>query len=79
VKEEEEAQKRAELGVGGDGSDTEAETVVDDEGPPGSKEVELLDVKGELKDRSHSSGAGSKSEVSTEDEWEKVGENEKDK
>ncbi|QSZ29933.1 hypothetical protein DSL72_004451 [Monilinia vaccinii-corymbosi] len=80
VKEEEEARKKTAGGAGGDGSDTDVETVVDDEGPPGSKEVEVLEAKGELKSRSHSTGGGgSKSEASTEDEWEKVSENEKDK
>jgi len=53
-------------------TETEAETVV--AGPIGSKEVEVLEVKGELKDR-----GVPHSEISTEDEWEKVSENEKDK
>lgn len=79
VKEEEEARKKTEGVAGGDGSDTDVETVVDDEGPPGSKEVEVLEVKGDLKSRSRSTGGGNKSEPSTEDEWEKVSENEKDK
>ena len=77
VKEQEEARKKTEAGVGGDASDVE--TVVDEEGPPGSKEVEVLEAKGELKSRAHSTGGGNKSEPSTEDEWEKVSENEKDK
>ncbi|KAJ8059377.1 hypothetical protein OCU04_012328 [Sclerotinia nivalis] len=79
VKEEEEARKKTEVGAGGDGSDTDVETVVDEEGPPGSKEIEVLEVKGDLKSRSRSIGGGNKSEPSTEDEWEKVSENEKDK
>ncbi|CAD6445708.1 9e48c737-4606-4b85-8311-5b512f1a2827 [Sclerotinia trifoliorum] len=79
VKEEEEARKKTEGIAGGDGSDTDVETIVDDEGPPGSKEVEVLEVKGDLKSRSRSIGGGNKSEPSTEDEWEKVSENEKDK
>ncbi|KAF7895646.1 uncharacterized protein EAF01_009608 [Botrytis porri] len=79
VKEQEEARKKTEAGAGGDASDTDVETVVDDDGPPGSKEVEVLEVKGELKSRAHSIGGGNKSEPSTEDEWEKVSENEKDK
>ncbi|KAI9642211.1 SMK killer toxin resistance protein [Ciborinia camelliae] len=79
VKEEEEARKKREAGAGGNGSDTDAETVIDEESSPGSKEVEVLEVKGDLKSRSHSIGGGNKSEPSTEDEWEKVSENEKDK
>lgn len=79
LKEEEEARKKAEGATGGDGSDTDVETIVDEDGAPGSKEVEVLEVKGELKSRSHSAGGGSKSEASTEDEWERVSENEKDK
>ncbi|RAL66925.1 hypothetical protein DID88_007707 [Monilinia fructigena] len=58
--------------AGGDGSDTDVETIVDDEGPSGSKEVEVLEATGELKSRSHSIGGGNKSEASTEDEWEKA-------
>jgi hypothetical protein len=56
-------------------SDTEAETIIDtgDTGS-GSKEVEILENAGELRDRE-----GGKSEISTEDEWERVSENEKDK
>ncbi|TVY20263.1 V-type ATPase assembly factor PKR1 [Lachnellula arida] len=78
--EEAEAEKKrrlAETGLGSD-SETEAETVIDtgDVGA-GSKEVEVLDRKGELKDRA--SLGGSRSELSTEDEWERVSENEKDK
>jgi len=62
----------------GDGSDTDAETIVDTGSLP-SKEVEVTQVTGELKARG--SPGGSKSELSTEDEWEKVSEheNEKDK
>lgn len=75
-------------------SETEAETVIGVKvgGTKGksvsaSREVEILETKGELIDRgnlavgasaSQSSG-GSKSEHSTEDEWERVSENEKDK
>ncbi len=64
----------------GDESDTEAETIVElvpQTKSLGSKEVEILDNPGELKPRG--SPFGSKSELSTEDEWEKVSENEKDK
>lgn len=58
-----------------DDSGTEAETVIDagDTGP-GSKEGEIQERRGELKDR-----GAAKSEISTEDEWERVSENEKDK
>lgn len=62
----------------GDDSETEAETVIDTgDIDSGSKEVEVLERKGELKARG--SPARSKSELSTEDEWERVSENEKDK
>jgi hypothetical protein len=64
----------------GEDTETEAETVIDtgDVGSgPGSKEVEVMARTGELKDRGKS--GGSKSEISTEDEWERVSENEKDK
>ncbi|KAI3329322.1 Pkr1-domain-containing protein [Xylariaceae sp. AK1471] len=63
---------------GTDGSETEVETVVS-EGKPktGSKEIELVEQAGDLKLRKEPSD--SKSAVSTEDEWEKVSENEKDK
>lgn len=75
----EEAKKSA--GIGdlrpGDDSDTEAETVIETTGVSGSKEVEVVGNPGELKPRG--SPYGSKSEISTEDEWEKVSENEKDK
>jgi hypothetical protein len=58
-------------------SETEAETVIDtgDVGS-GSKEVEVLEKTGELKERF---GSKSETENSTEDEWERVSENEKDK
>jgi hypothetical protein len=75
----EDAKKSA--GIGdlrpGDDSDTEAETVIETRGASGSKEAEVVDNPGELKPRG--SPFGSKSEISTEDEWEKVSENEKDK
>jgi hypothetical protein len=64
----------------GEDTETEAETVIDagDAGTgSGSKEVEVVARAGELKDRGKS--GGSKSEISTEDEWERVSENEKDK
>lgn len=64
----------------GDGSDTEPETAVkpiSEMKSSGSKEVEAVDNPGELKPRG--SPFGSKSELSTEDEWEKVSEDDKDK
>ena len=68
-----------ETGPGQD-TETEAETVID-AGDAGSrsrsKEVEVVARAGELKDRGKL--GGSKSEISTEDEWERVSENEKDK
>lgn len=80
-----EAQKRAEeergRGVGDDGGDsTDAETVVEGVGKGGSgREVEgLAEVKGRSR-RDDAVGGSGKSEISTEDEWEKVSENEKDK
>ncbi|KAI8635154.1 ER protein Pkr1-domain-containing protein [Xylariaceae sp. FL1651] len=62
-----------------DDSETEVETTIS-EGKPksGSKEVEPMEQAGELKLRTERS-ADTKSAVSTEDEWEKVSENEKDK
>jgi hypothetical protein len=69
----------------GEDTETEAETVIEATGE-GSKEVEVQKVTGELRDRlaadrreTSGHGTGSKSEVSTEDEWERVSENEKDK
>jgi len=61
-------------------SDTDAETVIES-ARSGSKEVELLEKVGSMKDRGRmaSGGRGSKSEQSTEDEWEKVSENENEK
>jgi hypothetical protein len=65
-------------------SDSDGETVIGS-GPQGSgsKAVEVLDTSGELKARTGvtSSPSASKSEISTEDEWERVSgeENEKDK
>ena len=64
----------------GDGSDTEAETIIQpipETKSSGSKEIEAVDNPGELKPRG--SPFGSKSELSTEDEWEKVSEDDKDK
>jgi hypothetical protein len=69
--------KAAEDRRSSDESDTEAETIIGTGGKSGSKEVEVLDNPGELKTRG--SPYGSKSEHSTEDEWEKVSENENEK
>lgn len=76
-----EDKKKLESQEFGSGNDkgTEAETVIDaiiEEGSR-SKEVEPVEQVGELKDRG-SLKAG-KSETSTEDEWERVSENERDK
>lgn len=75
---EDEKKRRMEQTMAAEDTETEAETVIDtvDTGLA-SKELEPLDRKGELKDRGQS--GGSKSEISTEDEWERVSENEKDK
>jgi hypothetical protein len=60
-----------------DDTETEAETVVaTGKSTSGSKSLEPRQQRGELKDRAD---WGSRSEASTEDEWERVGENEKDK
>lgn len=64
-------------------SETEAETVIDAGGSAGgprtgSREVEVVEKTGEVRDRK--GGEGSRSEAEgTEDEWERVSENEKDK
>jgi hypothetical protein len=76
---EEEKKKRLEETAAGDDTETEAGTVIDagkGGAGSGSKEVEVVARTGQLKDRADS---GSKSEISTEDEWERVSENEKDK
>jgi hypothetical protein len=60
-----------------DDTETEAETVVaTGKFTSGSKSLEPRQQRGELKDRAD---WGSRSEASTEDEWERVDENEKDK
>jgi hypothetical protein len=71
--------KRRQEDVGsGDDSETEAETVIESsDTKSGSKEVEVVEPVGDLKPRFTS--GGSRSEHSTEDEWERVSENEKDK
>ena len=61
-------------------SETEAETVIESgDRESGSKEVEVLEQMGELKNRGGVEGSKSEAEASTEDEWERVSENEKDK
>ncbi|KAI0382065.1 Pkr1-domain-containing protein [Hypomontagnella monticulosa] len=65
-----------------DDSETEVETPFVAKGKPktGSKEVEVAEQTGDLKLRAEpSSSWGTKSTVSTEDEWEKVSENENEK
>lgn len=75
---EDEKKRRLEESGPGEETETEAETVVDTGDPMlGSKEIEVVGQTGELKDRARS--GGNKSEISTEDEWERVSENEKDK
>ncbi|KAE8447574.1 hypothetical protein EG329_010545 [Mollisiaceae sp. DMI_Dod_QoI] len=75
---EDDKKRRMEETATGDDTETEAETVIDTgDTRVYSKEVQSLERRGELKDRGHP--GGSKSEISTEDEWERVSENEKDK
>lgn len=77
-KEKARAQQRASQQATED-SDTEVETTISKSRPKlGSKEVEAIEPAGELKQRGPSS-LGTKSSASTEDEWEKVSENEKEK
>ncbi|KAI1345213.1 Pkr1-domain-containing protein [Xylariaceae sp. FL0016] len=60
-------------------SETEVETVVKTKKPAAnSSQFEAMEEVGDLKLRDEQS-SGTKSSVSTEDEWEKVSENEKDK
>lgn len=63
------------------GSDTDAQTIVDEVKRSGSKEVEVLPPAIGLIDRAKSKDSQEVkgSEVSTEDEWERVSEAEKDK
>jgi hypothetical protein len=75
---EAEKKRRLEDIGSGDDSETEAETVIETaDTKSGSKEVEVVEPVGDLKPRLFS--GGSRSEHSTEDEWERVSENEKDK
>ncbi|TGJ88007.1 hypothetical protein E0Z10_g775 [Xylaria hypoxylon] len=65
---------------GTDDSETEVETIISESNPKtGSSEVEPVAQTGELKLRATEPLSESKSAASTEDEWEKVSENEKDK
>lgn len=73
---EDEKKRQAELATGED-TDTEVETVLDSAPKSGSTQVEAEEKKGELTGRKPISA--SRSETSTEDEWERVSENEKDK
>ncbi|KAI0974415.1 ER protein Pkr1-domain-containing protein [Xylaria arbuscula] len=65
---------------GTDDSETEVETIISESKPKtGSSEVEPVEQTGDLKLRVTEQSSESKSAASTEDEWEKVSENEKDK
>lgn len=69
-------QKQRPTRQGTDDSETEVETMISSSRvETGSKDVEPAKPAGDLKPRA----SGSKSAVSTEDEWERVSENEKDK
>ena len=77
IEDEKKKQDEAAAAAGGDDTETEGETVIETGAKSGSKEVEIGEKRGELIDRKGRSG--SRSEISTEDEWERVSENEKDK
>ncbi|KAJ2966915.1 hypothetical protein NUW58_g10556 [Xylaria curta] len=65
---------------GTDDSETEVETIVSKSVPnTGSNEIEPVEQAGDLKLRVAERSSETKSAASTEDEWEKVSENEKDK
>ncbi|KAH8602768.1 ER protein Pkr1-domain-containing protein [Bisporella sp. PMI_857] len=65
----EEEKKRLQIqGQQDDDTETEAETII--AGQAGNKVAEVFEPKGELKDR-----GAPHSEISTEDEWEKVSDN----
>ncbi len=81
---EEEKKKREEREATAEDTETEVETVVEsalDVKKGGrSREVEVLVQRGDVRDRAPLVVPPiSKSETSTEDEWEKVSENEKEK
>ncbi|KAI2471240.1 Pkr1-domain-containing protein [Annulohypoxylon bovei var. microspora] len=74
--------ERAAAAKSSEDSETEVETELIPKSKPtlGSKEVEVTEQIGDLKLRAEpSSSSGTKSSVSTEDEWEKVSENENEK
>jgi hypothetical protein len=72
--------RKVRASVESSGSDTDAQTIVEEVKGGGSNEVEMLPRGKGLVDRAKGeSQERSKSEISTEDEWEKVSENEKDK
>ncbi|KAI0468604.1 ER protein Pkr1-domain-containing protein [Xylaria cf. heliscus] len=65
---------------GTDDSETEVETIIPKSNTKtGSTEIEPVEQAGDLKLRAPESSFEAKSAASTEDEWEKVSENEKDK
>ncbi|KIN04744.1 hypothetical protein OIDMADRAFT_50586 [Oidiodendron maius Zn] len=75
--EEEEARKKRQADDAADDTETEAEIVVTTKkSTSGSTSLEPQQQRGDLKDRGD---WGSRSEISTEDEWERVDENEKEK
>ncbi|PBP21527.1 Pkr1-domain-containing protein [Diplocarpon rosae] len=72
LREQESKRRKEDSGQAGD-SDTDAETVIGTGNVvSGSKEVEVLEQSGELRDRGNA--RGDRSENSTEDEWERVSE-----
>ncbi|KAI1637339.1 ER protein Pkr1-domain-containing protein [Biscogniauxia mediterranea] len=71
------AEQRASRQVSDD-SDTEVETIPKRKPTSGSRESEVLEQAGDLKLRA-AALSDAKSAASTEDEWEKVSENEKEK
>ncbi|KAI1645634.1 Pkr1-domain-containing protein [Daldinia loculata] len=74
------SEQRAAAQSSDESEETEVETAFIAKGKPttGSKEVEVIEQTGDLKLRTEPS-SGTKSSVSTEDEWEKVSENENEK
>ncbi|KAK2626062.1 hypothetical protein QTJ16_004324 [Diplocarpon rosae] len=77
LREQESKRRKEDSGQTAD-SDTDAETVIGTGNVvSGSKEVEVLEQSGELRDRGNARGG--RSETSTEDEWERVSESEKDR
>ncbi|KAL7629275.1 SMK killer toxin resistance protein [Parahypoxylon ruwenzoriense] len=73
------SEQRATAPATDDSSETEVETIVTQGKPAsGSREVEVAEQAGDLKLRPERS-SGMKSSASTEDEWEKVSENENEK